>query len=43
MLELKKYRGVMSDGIKIDPKFEGKLTGTFQNDMGNLANLNRLK
>ena len=43
MFELKKYRGVMFDGMKIDAKFEGKLTGAFKNDMRNLANLNRLK
>ena len=29
--------------LKIDAKFEGKLTCAFKNDMGNLANLYRLK
>ena len=29
--------------LKIDVKFEGKLTCAFQNDMKNLANFHRLK
>ena len=29
--------------LKIDAKFEGKLTCAFQNDMWNLANFHRLK
>ena len=29
--------------LKIDVKFEGKLTCAFQNDMRNLANFHRLK
>ena len=29
--------------LKIDVKFEGKLTCVFQNDMGNLASFHRLK
>ena len=29
--------------MKIDAKFEGKLTYTFQNDIRNLANFHRLK
>ena len=29
--------------LKIDAKFEGKLTCAFKNDMRNLANLYRLK
>ena len=29
--------------LKIDAKFEGKLTCAFQNDMRNLANFHRLK
>ena len=29
--------------LKIDAKFEGKLTCTFQNGMRNLANFHRLK
>ena len=29
--------------LKIDAKFEGKLTYAFKNDMRNLANLHRLK
>ena len=29
--------------LKIDAKFEGKLTTAFRNDMGNLANFHRLK
>ena len=29
--------------LKIDAKFEGKLTCAFKNDMRNLANFNRLK
>ena len=29
--------------LKTDAKFEGKLTCTLKNDMGNLANLHRLK
>ena len=29
--------------LKIDAKFEEKLTWTFQNDMRNLANVHRLK
>ena len=29
--------------LKIDAKFEGKLTCAFKNDMRNLANLHRLK
>ena len=29
--------------LKIDGKFEGKLTCAFQNDMRNLANFHRLK
>ena len=30
-------------GLKIDAKFEGKLTCAFQNDMRNLASFHRLK
>ena len=37
--ELTKYRGVIFD----DPKFEGKLTCAFKNDMKNLPNFYRLK
>ena len=29
--------------LKIDAKFEGKLTCAFQNDMGNLKSFHRLK
>ena len=29
--------------LKIDAKFEGKLTCSFENDMWNLANFHRLK
>ena len=29
--------------LKIDAKFEGKLTCSFENDMRNLANFHRLK
>ena len=29
--------------LKIDAKFEGKLTCTFKNDMRNLANFHRLR
>ena len=29
--------------LKIDAKFEGKLTCAFKNDMRNLANMHRLK
>ena len=29
--------------LKIDAKFEGKLTCAFKNDMRNLANFHRLK
>ena len=29
--------------LKIDAKFEGKITCAFRNDMRNLANLHRLK
>ena len=29
--------------LKMDAKFEGKLTGAFKNNMRNLANLNRLE
>ena len=29
--------------LKIDPKFEGKLTCAFKNDVGKLANFHRLK
>ena len=29
--------------LKIDAKFEGKMTCAFKNDMRNLANLHRLK
>ena len=29
--------------LNIDPKFEGKLTWTFKNDVKNLANFHRLK
>ena len=29
--------------LKIDAKFEGKLTCDFKNDMTNLSNLHRLK
>ena len=30
-------------GLKVDAKFEGKLTGAFKNDMRNSANFHRLK
>ena len=45
MLDLKKYRGVMFDALtlKIDDKFEGKLTCALKNDMRNFANVHRLK
>ena len=29
--------------LKIDPKFKGKVTCDFKNDMRNLANMHRLK
>ena len=29
--------------MKIDPKFKGKVTCDFKNDMRNLANMHRLK
>ena len=29
--------------VKIDAKFEGKVTCAFKNDMRNLANMHRLK
>ena len=43
MFELKKCRRVTFDGLKIDGKFEEKLTCAFQNDMRDLANFHRLK
>ena len=42
ILELKEYRELCLMALKIDAKFEGKLTCTFKTDR-NLANFNRLK
>ena len=43
MLELKSTEELDSMTLKIDVKFEGKLTCAFQNDMKNLTNFHRLK
>ena len=43
MFELKTYRGVCLMALKIDAKFERKLTCTFKNDMKNLTNFHKLK
>ena len=43
MFELKSTEELDSMTLKIDVKFEGKLTCAFQNDMKNLANFHRLK
>ena len=41
MFDLKKYRGVCLVALKIDTKFEGKLTCAFRNDMKNLTNFHQ--
>ena len=43
MLELKSTEELCLITLKIDAKFEGKLTCAFKNDMSNLANFHRLK
>ena len=43
MFELKKHRGLYLMALKIDAKFEGKLTCAFKVDMRNLQNFHRLK
>ena len=43
MFELKSTEELDLMTLKIDAKFEGKLTCSFQNDMKNLANFHRLK
>ena len=44
MFELKKSTEVLClIAVKIDAKFEEKVTCAFENDMRNLANLSRLK
>ena len=44
MFELKKStEDLCLMALKIDAKFEGKLTYNFKNDMRNLADLHRLK
>ena len=43
MFELKSTEELDSMTLKIDVKFEGKLTRAFQNDMKNLTNFHRLK
>ena len=43
MFELKKYKDLCLMAMKIDAKFEEKLTYATQNDMRNLANFHMLK
>ena len=43
MFELKKPEELCLMALKIDAKFEGKLTCAFQNGMRNLANFHTLK
>ena len=43
MFELKKTEELCLMALKIDAKFEGKLTCAFQNGMRNLANFHTLK
>ena len=44
MFELRKYQGFLClMTLKIDAKFEGKLTCSSKKDMENLANFHRLK
>ena len=43
MFEIKSTEELDLMTLKIDVKFEGKLTRAFQNDMKNLANFHRLK
>ena len=43
MFELKNTEELRLIALKIDAKFQGKLTCAFKNDMRNLANFHRLK
>ena len=43
MFELKITEELCSMALKVDAKFEGKLTCAFQNDMRNLANFHGVK
>ena len=43
MFELKSAKELCLMTLKIDAKFEGKLTCVFKNDMMNIANFPRLK
>ena len=43
MFELKRAEELRFMALKIDAKFEGKLTCAFKNDMKNLGNFHRLK
>ena len=43
MFKLKSTEDLCLMVLKIDTKFEGKLTCAFKNDIRNLANLHRLK
>ena len=43
ILKLKEYKKLCLMALKIDAKFEGKLTCAFEHDMRNLTNFHRLK